>query len=72
MIIKISPPSIPSGVFRGSTAGLPWVERTSTPPKKGTIVKIFLPKSLTSETNQAPCAKLLFFYMRKLVYINYF
>ena len=48
-IIKISPPSIPSGVFRGSPAGLsrvsrgsiaglPRVEGMSTPPQKGTVL----------------------------------
>ena len=45
-IIKISPPSIPSGVFRGSPAGLPWVVRKETPYKKCTIIKIPLPNTL--------------------------
>ena len=61
-IIKISPPSIPSGVFRGSpaglsrvsrgsTAGLPRVEGMSTPPQKGTIIKIYPTNHLPLTTN---------------------
>ena len=39
-IIKICPsPTFPR-VFRVSVAGLPWVEGMSTPPQKGTIIKI--------------------------------
>ena len=65
-----------SRIFRGSPAGRSRVVRKPILHLKYTIIKIFLPhplpKSLTSETNQAPCAKLFVFYMRKLVYINYF
>ena len=41
-IIKISPSRTFPSVFRGSIAGLPRVEGMSTPPQKGTIVKISL------------------------------
>ena len=51
-IIKISLSSIPSGVFRGSIAGLPRVVSKPNLPKKCTIVKISL--FLSSHKNGCP------------------
>ena len=40
-IVKICHAATLSRLFRGSAAGLPRVEGTSTPPQKGSIVKIY-------------------------------